>query len=204
MSFFDDYMDTVGPGAIAHLFNGGSDPSKQADKYYDRIPDTLKQYLNPYVTAGQGAMGDLTKQYSDLMSDPGSILARIGKGYSASPGFEFAKNNGLNSINNAAAAGGMMGSASHQQDAGELSTNLANQDYGNYMKQAMGLWGKGLEGKEHINDMGFDASKSLAENLAQAMMSQGNLAYAGQASRNKARGDMFSDLSGMGMAALMM
>lgn len=182
-------------GGLMGLFGGGGkNPADASSKYYDQIPDTLKQYLGQYVNSGKNAMGDLEKDYGNLMNDPGSILARLGKGYTESPGFKFERDQGLNSINNAAAAGGMMGTNMHQQQSGELATNLANRDYGDYLKNAMGMYGQGLHGKQGINEMGYGASNNLAQMLAQTLMSKGNMAYEGQAAKNKSDAGSWADI----------
>lgn len=182
-------------GGLMNLFGGGGkNPADAASKYYDQIPDTLKQYLSQYINSGKTAMGDLEKEYGNLLNDPGSILARLGKGYTESPGFKFERDQGLNSINNAAAAGGMMGTNMHQQQAGELATNLANKDYGDYLTRAMGMYGQGLHGKQGINEMGYGASNNLAQMLAQTLMNKGNMAYEGQAAKNKSDASGWADI----------
>lgn len=186
MGIFDDLSD---------LFT--DNPADKANDYLEQIPGKIKPYYDPYVNAGRGTLDDLMKQYSGLMKDPGSILSQLGKGFTKSPGYDFAKSQGLQGINNAAAAGGMLGTAQHQQQAGELSTNLANQDFNNYLQKALGLWGTGLQGKEDINKIGFDAATGLAGNLAGNLASQGQAAYEGQAGRNK----FWSDLIGTGIGA---
>ncbi len=141
-----DWSDIAKGGAIGGapmLLNslfGGNDAGGDAMKFLDQIPGAMGKYLDPYINAGKGTMTDLQKQYQDLMNDPGSLLSKLGKGYQESPGFQFEKNQGLNSIGNAAAAGGMLGTMGHQQQAGELATNLANKDYGDYMKNALMLF----------------------------------------------------------------
>lgn len=191
-----------GLASLMSLFGDNENPFDDASEYYNQIPGMMKGYSEPYIDAGKKMMPDLTKTYSDLMNDPGSLISRIGGGYQKSPGFDFERNEGLQGINNAAAAGGMLGTASHQQEAGNLSTQLANKDFENYMRQALGAWGQGLQGKEGINKMGFDASTGLAENLAQALMSKGNLAYSDAASRNQQKGDIFSSLGAAIPAAM--
>ncbi len=151
---------------LTDMFGGGENPSEDANKYLDQIPETMRPYLQKYIDSGSGALNTLQGQYSNLLNDPGSILSNIGKGYQKSPGFDFEKNQGLNSINNAAAAGGMLGTMGHQQGAGELATNLASKDYGDYMKNALGLYGKGLEGNEALNTQGFDASTGMGKLLS--------------------------------------
>ncbi len=184
MGFFDEIGDLL-----------MDNPADAGNEYLQKIPGMIKPYYDPYINAGKDTLKDLISQYSGLMKDPGSILSQLGKGYTKSPGYEFQRTEGLQGINNAAAAGGMLGTGQHQQQAGELATNLANQDFNQYLAKVLGLWGTGLQGKENINKMGFDASTGLAGNLASNMMSQGQLAYEGQAGSNK----FWSDLIGQGI-----
>lgn len=183
-------------GGLWSLFNGNkNNPADAAMPYYNQIPGELKDSFQPYMDAGKNSLSDLTSQYKDLLSDPGSVLARIGSGYQKSPGFEFQKSQGLQGINNAAAAGGMLGTSQHQQDAGTLSNNLANQDYGQYLQRALGLWGQGLSGEENLEKGGQNAASQYGGDLAQALMSEGNLAYGGQQNKNASEGNAFSQIA---------
>jgi hypothetical protein len=174
-----------------------SNPADAAQPYLDQVPDTLKPYYDPYINAGQNALSTLMGQYQTLLNDPNKIMNQIGSGYQQSPGYQFQYNQGMNAINNAAAAGGQLGNNAHQLQAGGMATNLANQDFYNYLSQALGLYGKGLSGTEGINQMGYGASNELAQSLANNMTNQGNLAYAGQQNQNQANSDAYSARMGL-------
>jgi hypothetical protein len=215
----------IGAG-IAGLLGGGDNPYDAASKYYDQIPGTMQRYFNPYISAGQGAMGQLQGQYGNLlgnysgvqgqynqlMNDPNGFLSKIGAGYQKSPGFDWQMNQGMNAANNAAASGGMAGSPQHQQQAATMATGLANQDYYNYLNHALGLYntglqgnaglyGAGLQGLQGMNQMGYNASNELAGGLSNSYMNQGNLAYSGQAAQNQAQGSQWGDIFG-GLASI--
>ena len=153
---------------------GGDDPYKQANKYWGQIPGRTQQYYNPYINAGQNALGSLQgeygnllgnrqglqdqygrmtgmgqgvmDQYGQLMNDPTAVMNKIGSQYQQSPGYQFQMDQAMNAVGNAAAAGGMAGSPQHQQQAATLATGLANQDYHNFLNQGLGLYGQGLQG----------------------------------------------------------
>lgn len=214
-------------GGLMGGFGGGDDnPYDAAKKYYNQIPGTIKPYFQPYINAGQDALGKLQGQYGNLlgnyngiqgqynqlMNDPNGFLNKIGSGYQQSPGFQWQMNQGMNAANNAAAAGGMAGSPQHQQQAATMAEGLANQDYYNYLNKALGMYGLGLQGNTNLygaglsglqglNLMGYNASDQLAGGLANALMNQGNLAFAGSAAQNQSQGDMWGDLMG-GAASL--
>jgi len=193
------FIRDIGRGVQDFLSPGGN-PADAGMGYLDQIEGTIKPYYDPYIKQGRTAMDDLWKQYDILINDPGSIISRLGKGYTESPGFNFEKTQGLNAINNAAAAGGMMGTMGHQQQAGELSTQLANKDFGEYLRQAMGLYGTGISGKEKVSDRGFSASTGLADRLAQILSGKADYAYEGAAAKNKQMMDLLGMLVSGGTA----
>jgi hypothetical protein len=184
-------------------------PGDAGNQYVQKIPGVITPYYQPYIDAGnkslstlqgqdQNLLGNyqgLQNQYTQQMTNPGATLSQIGAGYQASPGYQWNLDQGEAAITNAAAAGGMLGTPQQQQYAGTLASNLANQDYNQYMQSALGVQQRGTQGAQHlydtgyrgeqdINHMGYQASNQLAEGLAQALMAQAHLAYQGMASRN--------------------
>lgn len=186
-----------------------TNPANSAMPFFNQIPAQLQQYLNPYAQMGQGAMGQmqgqvgqllgglgpLQQQYSQLMSDPTAMMNKIGAGYTQSPGYQQALKQSLQAANQSAAAGGMAGTPMAQTNAADIAQQMASRDYGNYMQNALsqygtglqgasGLYGAGLQGLSGMNQMGYGASSNLAESLANALASQGNLAFSGNAIQN--------------------
>ena len=140
-------------GGISGLFSGGEDEEEKTNKILEQISPEMRQYLMPYINAGTGALphlNDISSEYQKMYQDPNSIISRIGGGYRESPGYRWRLNQGENAINNAQAAGGMAGSAQHQQLAGQLAEDLANQDYNDYMKNALGIYEGGLTGRTGV------------------------------------------------------
>lgn len=183
-------------------FLGGGDPTKKANKYLDQIPPELRKYLEPYINAGHGALGhlnDISGEYEKMYQDPNAIISRIGSGYQKSPGYDWQLNQGENAITNAAAANGMAGTGQHQQQAGELATNLANQDYQNYLAKALGLYAGGVSGRagieQNIFDTGAGASGSLAANLAKILEAKAGLSYQNELNKNQQNSDLFSSIA---------
>ena len=215
-------------GIGAGLFGmfGSQNPYDSASKYYNQIPGMLQGMFNPYMQMGQqagqslqgqygqlaGLLPGLMQQYGNLAQNPGAVMSQIGAGYQQSPGFQFQLNQGMNAAKNAAASGGMAGSPQAQQNAATMATGLANQDYYNYLNKALGLYGQGLQGQQGLygaglqglqglQAQGYDATNQLGGGLMQALMNQGNLAFAGQAAQNQQQGSAWGDLFG-GLGAL--
>lgn len=180
-------------------------PSGAAMPYLNQIGPMAQGYLNPYMQAGQGAMGQLQGQYGQLINNPGQRLNQIGQNFQQSPGFQFQVNQATNAANRAAAAGGMLGSPQEQQQLASNVNGLANQDYYNWLGNAQNMYSQGLQGLQGINQMGYGATNNLTDILASALQSQGSSAYAGAQGQNQFNqgqsGGIASLLSG-GLSAL--
>jgi hypothetical protein len=185
---------------LANLFSGGQDPQEAAGKYYGQIPGVLKEGYTPYAEAGQQALGTYSDQLQNLLSDPTALMKMIGSQYKESPGFQHNVDSATQAAMRAAAAGGEAGAPSVQEALAQQISGMASQDYGDYMNKALGLYGTGLSGEQGLGQMGFQASTGLAQNLANALMSQGNMAYSGAQGQQQGGMDL---LGSLGQAASM-
>ncbi len=190
-------------GGLAGLFGGNNQnsPSDAANQYLNQIPGQTGHYFDPYINAGKNQLPGLEHEYQGLLSNPGGKFNDIGKNFQQSPGFKFALEQALGGANRAAAAGGMVGSpANMQQDMG-LATNMANQDYYNYMQGATGLYGQGLQGSQGLAGMGMNAGGQQANMIAQMLAQQAANAQEEQAGKNRSQGGAWGDiLGGVGKA----
>lgn len=176
------------------------DPSKKAMPYLEQIPGQTKPYFDPFINRGNTAGNNLESKYGNLLNDPSGFLNNLGKGYQQSPGFDFALKQALQGANHAAAAGGMAGSPAHQQENMGVATGLANQDYNQWLEHAIGLFGKGLSGEQNFYNKGFDASKSMADMIAQMLAGESGEQFAGTQGSNQFIGDMIKNLISGGSA----
>lgn len=156
------------------LFGGGS---KKAKKYLNQMDALAREQFEPYAQQGREAYAQLGPQYQQLITNPGQRMNEIGQDFHQSPGYQFAMQQALQAANNAAAAGGMAGSPMHQQQNMELASNLANQDYYNYLDRAGGYYGIGLNGLGGTNQMGYDAMNNLNSRLSQSLAQRAAMAY---------------------------
>ena len=177
-------------GIFSKLFGGGDKQNP-----YDESKHFLDEGYDPYIKQGHDIDPRLHDEYMRLLQDPSGFLDKIGAGYKQSPGYQFNLNQQLNAAQNAAAAGGMAGSAANQYASQEVAHGLADQDYYNYIKEALGLHGKGLGGLQDISKRGYEASTGKADR-ATAMK------YADVANRNKSDDDFWSSLFKAGATAL--
>ena len=187
---------------LSNLFGGGKNPADAAMPYLNQIPGQTNQYLDPFFQAGKGALDPLQEQYKNLLGDPGGFINKIGESYQQSPGFKAAMEQALTAGNHAAAAGGMAGSPQSQFQQMKMATDLTNQDYGDWMKNALGLYGQGLTGEQGMAGMGQQAGQSMADMIAQVLAQQANMAFRGQQEKNSQQNSLLGGLGKLGGAAL--
>jgi hypothetical protein len=147
------------------------------ESYYDEILKQLPQYFQPWIGAGQRQLPGLEQQFGQLMNDPGAMYDKFAAGYKHSPGYDFQQREGQNAAMNAAAAGGMAGTPQHQQQAAQISEDIANQDFYNYISKVMGMYGMGLEGGMGLNKMGADMSGRLGEDIGSVYGQKAGMAF---------------------------
>lgn len=187
---------------FSNLFGGGKNPADAAMPYLNQIPGQTQKYQQPFFEAGRSQIPGLQEQYTQLLNEPGSKINKIGESFKESPGFKFAMQQALQGANHAAAAGGMAGSPQHEQQNMQLATDLGNQEYNNWMKNALGLYGQGLQGSQGMFSQGAQTGQSMADMIAQTLAQQGNLAFNGQQQKNQNQTDMFGNiLKGAGSLA---
>ena len=161
-----------------------SNPANAAMPYYNQIAGTITPYYQPYVNAGNQALSALMPQLMQLVSNPSAFMNQMSSGFQASPGYQYNVQQATNAANQAAAAGGMVGSPMEQQQlAGEIS-GMANQDFYNYLNHILKIYAGGMQGLGGVGKVGYTASSSLANELAKSLMNQGNLAFAGTQASN--------------------
>lgn len=189
-------MPSLAPaGNILSLFQ--KNPASAANPYLQKMMEYIQQYMNPYINPGLQINQLLGSQYGSLTSDPTAMLAKLGAGYTQSPGYQYNVNEATRAANAAAAAGGMLGSPAEQAGLAKTVTGLASQDYQDYLRNAMGLYQTGLSGQQFLSGQGYDASMNAMNSILAQLLSQANLAYAGQGYQNRNQSGGISDILSM-------
>lgn len=93
-------------------------------------------YYDPYTKAGGQGL-DMSLNALGLNGDAGNKAA-VGA-FHAGPGYQFAMDQGLQALERAAAARGMLGSGNTTADILKFAQGLANQEYNNWQNRVGGL-----------------------------------------------------------------
>lgn len=166
-------------GSITDALFGN--PSQGALDMYslEDFQNMLQQYYGPYQQAGENALPTLEEQYMMLLNNPEMLHQQFGSTYEQSPGYQYQMDEAMNAGNMAAASGGMLGSPSHQNQMMTQASNIANQDYWQYMENLLGLHGQGLQTAGNMANQGYNAANAMAGNTGAFMGSQMGLAQQG-------------------------
>lgn len=194
-----------GLGAFFGGAGGGSNPANAAMDYFNQISPMLHQYLDQYANIGNDVIPGLKNQYAQLMNDPTAVMNKIGGTYQQSPDFQNQLKQALGAAKNMAAAGGMAGSPMAQERGAGIATNMANQDYNQYLDRGLNQFNTGLQGEQGFVNLGAQESNNLAQMLMEALQSQGMTQFAGkewQNAQNNKKKSMWGDLVGLGGDAL--
>jgi hypothetical protein len=133
-----------------------------------------------------------------LLNDPTIMMNKIGASYTASPGYQYNVNQATNAANNAAAAGGYVGSPAEQENLAKQIAGISSQDYNSYLSNALSQYGLGLQGTSNLNTMGYQANTGYAGNLSDVLNSEANLSYAGTQGKNANQSAMLNNLLKLG------
>lgn len=138
--------------------------------------DVTRNALQPFITGGQGGIGDLAKWLNvDDESGPLNALRKLTMPGSNmtdtlrhTPGFEFAEDRGLRAVNNALAARGLGGSGGAvAKGASEFTTGLASNTWQSVVNALQNLFMGGAGAKQSFVNTGANAAAGLGGNATQ-------------------------------------
>ena len=120
-----------------------------------------QQNLEPYNTTGQNALQRANALAGTFNFNP--TMAQL----SQTPGYQFTNNQGLKSVQNAAAARGLGNSGAALKAAAQYSTGLANNTYQNQFNNALSGYQANLGGLQNIANLGENAAAGVGNAATQ-------------------------------------
>lgn len=183
-------------GFLGGMFGNSGQPYSDAMQQYEKYMQQGANAQNPFLQAGQGAMGDYQKWLRG-MQDPSKFINSQMSQYQQSPWAQYQQQQAVRSGQNAASASGLTGSTPFAQQLQQNAAGISSQDQQNYLSNVLGVnqqYGSGLN-----NMMGYGANAAnqltgLYGNMAQGM---GNLAYGQSQAQNQDFWNMLG--GGLGM-----
>lgn len=140
--------------------------------------DVAREDMAPYREAGTAALNRLT--------DPAAS-------FESSPGYQFARDQGLDAIKTQQNALGRLASGNTLAALTNYSQGLASQEYNNWWNQQSGLAGAGLGATNQLAGLGANT----AANVGNALMAGADARASGIAGSANAWGNAFGTLGGL-------
>jgi hypothetical protein len=178
-----------------------------SNNYQSGVTSQQNSLLNPFASAGQGA----TSQLSQLLQ-PGGQLAQGYQGFTAptgvteqnDPGYQFRLSQGLNALQNSAAARGGLLSSGTAKNINDYAQNSASNEYGNVYNRALGTYQTNQQNFNTNNNNLYGRLSGLAGQGLSAAGSLGGLLQSGanntSAINSNVSGQVGQDLTNAGAA----
>lgn len=180
-------------GLLGGLFGNSGKPYEDAMKEYQKWAQQGIGAQNPFYNAGIGGMQNYEK-WLNGMQDPSKFINGLMGQYQASPYSQFLQQQSMRAGQNAASAGGMMGSTPFAQQLQQNAGNIASGDMNQWLQNVLGVnaqYGAGEGNLMGVGQHAADVMSGMYGNMANAM---GQGAY-GQAAGNQQ--DMWNTIGGI-------
>ena len=189
MNPFGEIGQDIAGDIFGGEYNSGSDASRAYSDDISKIPGMVHPYYDPYVEAGRKALGQYGQMSSQMASDPTGLINHIMSQYYTSPQLQNQMKSMQTAANNAAAAGGTLGTGAEQSQVMDRAQQLSANDQQQFLQNALGVQGQGMQGLGNINQMGYGASTGLAGILAGNQRDMGALNYQGRMADDAAQNE---------------
>lgn len=162
-------------GAVGSIF-GGSSQSSSADasaQVQQNIFNQTQQNLQPYMTAGSSALGNL----QSLLGIGGSSdwASNAMKQLQQSPGYQFQFNQGLNALDASAASRGMLLSGAQQKDVTQYGQGFAQNAWNSYLAQISNMANMGQNAAANLGGIGAQSGANIGSSMMAAGQGQANM-----------------------------
>jgi hypothetical protein len=185
---------------FSSLFGGGKNPADSAMPYLQQVPGTITPYYQPYIDTGLGAMNQYYNNASTWATPQGAAnnYNTIAAGYTASPYSQYQTDQMQQAAAQSAAASGQAGTPAQQAAVANQINGINSRDEQEYINSILRTQQQGQQGLGDLTHQGYDASSSLAQQLARNLGMEGSLAYMGTANKDQSMNGLFSSLGGIG------
>lgn len=152
-------------GWFDNMFSGGREQAgKDMYKQMQQGWGQAQGMMNPYIDRGNTAY----QAYIDALNqgkNPADLYKQFASSYQESPEALAMNKVGQTGANNAAAAGGMLGSGAEETAASNLSQSVRANDFDKYMGNMYDTRSQYVGGQSGLEGQGFSASNNLMKQM---------------------------------------
>lgn len=151
-----------------------SNPSKKAISSLNNIDQNAQNAMQPYNQFSN--LGpQISQQYQQMYSNPMQYMNDMRSQYEKTPQHELALQDSMKMANNAAVAGGMVGTPMHQRDLMSTASGINNQYEQQFIDKAMNAQKYGLQGAQGLYDMSRDTDLYLNKLFSNTEANRGQI-----------------------------
>jgi hypothetical protein len=200
---FWNFMSAGGAGAagslLGGLFGDSGAPYEDAMKQYQDWANKAQNVQNPYLQAGQGAIGDY-QNWLKKQQDPSGFINNMMNQYQESPYAKFLQQQSIRGGQNAASASGLMGSTPFAQQLQQNAGNIASGDMNQWLQNVLGINTQYGQGQQNLMTGGQNAANALTGMYGDMGRQMGEAAYGKKAGQNQDWSNMIG--GGLQLAAM--
>ncbi len=149
---------------------------------YQQYANQGQQTQQPFLNAGQGAIGDYQK-WLQGQQNPGDYINNLMGQYQESPYAHYLQQQAQNSGQNAASASGLMGSTPFLQQSQQNAANISSQDMNQWLQNVLGINTQYGQGQQNLMTGGQGAANSLTDMYNKVGQQMGDAAYGKEAGK---------------------
>lgn len=188
------------PAGLTSLFSGmfsdAGSPYSAAMGPYQQYMGQATGQLNPFVQAGQGAMGNY-QQWLKSQQDPSGFINNLMGQYHQSPMAQYEQQQAMRAAQNMGSASGLTGSTPLMLQAQQNASNISSGDMQNWLGNVLGINTQYGQGEANLMNQGYNAANSLANLYGQQAQGMSQLAYGQQMGENQNMGNIFGGLASL-------
>ncbi len=181
---------------LGGIFGLTNNPYSQAMQQYQQYAQQGAQSQQPFYNAGVQGLGNY-QQWLGGMQDPTKFINNTMNQYQESPYAKYMQQQSIRSGQNAASAGGLMGSTPFAQQLQQNASNISSGDMNQWLGNVMGVNTQYGQGQMGLANIGQGAANQLTNLYGQMGSNMGDLAGAKANSNNNSWMSILSGLFGM-------
>ena len=182
---FDGGMFGGGVGSfLGGLFGNPGKPYDKAMEQYQQWANKAEGTQQPYLNAGQGAIGDY-QQWLKGQKDPSGFINNLMGNYQESPYAHYLQQQAMNAGNNSASASGLMGSSALMKQQQQNASNIASQDVNQWLQNVLGINTQYGQGQQNLMQGGQGAANALTGLYNQTGQNMAEAAYGKESSKQQ-------------------
>lgn len=179
-------------GFLGGVFGDSGAPYADAMKQFQHYGNLAQNTQNPFLQAGQGAIGNY-QHWLQGMQDPSHFINNLMGQYQESPYAKYQQQQAMRAGTNAASMGGLpngmggagIGSTPFQLQAQQNASNISSQDMNQWLQNVLGINTQYGAGNQYLMGQGANAANALTNMYGQLGQNMGEAAYGQRAGQNQ-------------------